>query len=681
MPTVDASKVANTIANTVDNTDKKANSAEFIKKYGNEAKVYFSLRQAGWTHKGTCGVMGNIKQESDFRVNATSFDGFGSVGICQWTFGRKTKLKNFLKSHGYSMDSIQGQCEYLVKETKEEYKNVNALLVKEVSQSVEYICDYFCDKWERPAAWAANKERRRKYAKIYFDRYNGTSGNYVEDGSGSGTSGTAFDFNTTTKKLSSSNNFQYLEEQKKEESETEKLGKSIRDEFKKAYADLANLKDNNSKPHTEAVVELYNIPSSKRPNASTFGGNVHGSTLPVYSTLVEAPFAELTIGGVTFGTYQKSSIKKYPNYIQSVEATKTNGSINSYKIELIHQVAPGDNPNYIAELLSTNGFEKIRLTYGDGASGTYFRDVEALLTNVNTSFDFVNNLIRYSLEATSLSYLTATTRMNFAETTSKPSTVIMNLLKNKTAAITDYFSGMEDVNKVAELGLIPTNDAEVKIEAVKNKNIIEYLTYLTSLMTNENKQIAENSTYYLTINDEQYQGVGNTFSIKEVVSSNMKVDSLVYEVDLGYPDNNKVFDFSITSNYAWAAAMKTSSKLTSYRYDINNSGKVIKSDGSPIIKNDLNSNAYTIDNNTWKQLTRFPITANLTVKGLMAPILLLTYIKINNYYFGSKRITSGLYIVTEQKDTISGNGCRSMLGLTRVAGDDESITVDGRVRT
>ena len=648
---------------------------EMIKKYGNEAKVYYALRSAGWTHKGTCAVMGNIHQESGFRTTAVSFDGYGSVGICQWTFGRKTKLKNFLKSNGYPLDSIEGQCKYLVKETAQSYKSVNRLLVNEVPESLNYICDYFCDHWEIPNPKYANKPTRRKYAQIYYARYSGAG---ID-----GTSGLSIDFNTTTSKLSSSNNFEYIEEQKKEESSTEVLGNSLAESFKDAVNQLKLLDKSSAEvPSIESQLTKYNVFNTKPPKKNTFGGEVSGSNFPIYNTIVEAPFVELTVGGVTFGTFKHSkNLNSYPNYIQSLEVSKTNGTINQYKINLIHQISPGDNPNYISELLSKNGFEKIHISYGDSAAGCYFRDIEALLTNVNTSFNFTNNVIQYSLEATSLSYLTATTKLNFSAQTAKPSSVIMGLLKDKNSLLTDYFSGMSDLQKINQLGLIPTNDREVQINAVKNKNIVEYITYLVSLMKNENDEIANKSSYYLVVNDEVYEGLGNTFKIKEIVSDSKKINELVYEVDLGYPDDNMVFDFSVNTNYGWSAAIETSSKISNYIYDINSFGDINKIKANSLLKSGLTMSELQTDENTWKQLTRFPVSATLTIKGLMAPIMLLTYVKVNNYYFGNKRITSGMYIVTEQKDYISGNGCRTTLGLTRVASDVESITVDGRVRT
>ena len=101
-----------------------ATKAELIQTYGNEAKTYFYLRELGWTHKGTCGVMGNINQESGFRTTAVSFDGYGSLGICQWTFGRRANLEKFLQQKGYALDSLEGQCKFLDYETKTGYSSL-----------------------------------------------------------------------------------------------------------------------------------------------------------------------------------------------------------------------------------------------------------------------------------------------------------------------------------------------------------------------------------------------------------------------------------------------------------------------------------------------------------------------------------------------------------------------------
>jgi hypothetical protein len=275
----------------------------------------------------------------------------------------------------------------------------------------------------------------------------------------------------------------------------------------------------------------------------------------------------------------------------------------------------------------------------------------------------------------------ATTRLNFPATTNKPSNVILDLIKNQEQLVTDYFTGMRDITAVVDLGLIPTNDKKVQIDAVKNKTVFEYISYLVSLMQDEDESVSDRSTYYLVVNDDTYNGIGNIFSIQEVISDNIIPDSLVYEVDVGYPDNNLVYDFSVTTDYAWSMAYSDSQKVTNYTYEISDIGDLLKKSSSVLLPTTLSNNDFIIDTNMWKQLTRFPISAKLTVKGLMVPIPLMTYVRVNNYYFGNKRITSGLYIITEQTDTVSGSGCTTVLGLTRVASDVESIGIDGRVRT
>lgn len=65
-------------------------------------------------------------------------------------------------------------------------------------------------------------------------------------------------------------------------------------------------------------------------------------------------------------------------------------------------------------------------------------------------------------------------------------------------------------------------------------------------------------------------------------------------------------------------------------------------------------------------MTSFPVTATLTMRGLLKPSFLTNYIKINVVFYGQKHITSGLYAITEQNDVLSGNGFRTTFSLVRV---------------
>ena len=65
-------------------------------------------------------------------------------------------------------------------------------------------------------------------------------------------------------------------------------------------------------------------------------------------------------------------------------------------------------------------------------------------------------------------------------------------------------------------------------------------------------------------------------------------------------------------------------------------------------------------------MVHFPINASVTLKGLMKPVMLMDYIIVNVVFYGQKHITSGVYVITGQKDTLSGDGFRTILSLTRV---------------
>ena len=70
----------------------------YVQKYGTGAEVYFELKKYGYSHKACCAVLGNMEQESGIRLyTGGSFDGNGSEGLCQWTFGRKKKMQSYAK--------------------------------------------------------------------------------------------------------------------------------------------------------------------------------------------------------------------------------------------------------------------------------------------------------------------------------------------------------------------------------------------------------------------------------------------------------------------------------------------------------------------------------------------------------------------------------------------------------
>ena len=59
------------------------------------------------------------------------------------------------------------------------------------------------------------------------------------------------------------------------------------------------------------------------------------------------------------------------------------------------------------------------------------------------------------------------------------------------------------------------------------------------------------------------------------------------------------------------------------------------------------------DKTWWTQMTQYPIKASITLRGLLRPAILMQNIKLNVYFYGRKHISSGVYIISSQKDIIS----------------------------
>ena len=475
--------------------------------------------------------------------------------------------------------------------------------------------------------------------------------------------------------LYSSAQWGYEDQEEQEESKSEKESK----ENTKAMKDfLMNLSVTN--PGYNAIpdvklVGMFTKKTSTKPQTKVYG-QVTGSHLPSTVNYVEAPYVKLTLGGVSIGTYRGGN---YPNYINSLSVKKTNGSMNEYTINLIHQIYPGDNPNYIDNLISANGYNKIKIEYGDSESGVAFRNDDALLTGVKSNFDFFNNTISYTLSATSSAIMSAVGNRSYPEVTDKPSNIINKMLFD-TKELLEYFPGMENRTRVSSKLLIPTTDKVITIGSVESTTPFGYLTTLVSAMQPVNSK--SNAVYFLDIKEDSKKGA--YFQIKEVETKTVTPSStFMYEVDINYPDDNSlVYNFAVNEDFAWPLAYKYSGGFNTYNYNIDNSGTMTSSKTTSNLKNITSTTGVSsMDANWWKNVTEFPIKASLEIKGLSTYVLLLNYIKINVYYFGKKRSSSGVYIVTGQEDSLSGNGFRTRLDLLRVAGDGQYITVDGRVAT
>lgn len=141
-------------------------------KYTNEQKCYlFFVREMGLNTAAACGLLANIRKESNFNPTA----GSSYYGLVQWGGNRKTNLKNYCAGNGYDYTTLEGQLNFLAYELEQGYKNTVLKTLKSVSNTPQgaYEAAYeFCYKFERPANKAAQSVSRGNLAKdTYFPKY------------------------------------------------------------------------------------------------------------------------------------------------------------------------------------------------------------------------------------------------------------------------------------------------------------------------------------------------------------------------------------------------------------------------------------------------------------------------------------------------------------------------------
>lgn len=160
-----------------------------------EEKVWFALRNAGYSEYAVAGAMGNLWAESGIvsnnlqnsynqslnmsdeqytkEVNNGNYtrDQFindeAGYGLAQWTFSsRKAGLYDLAKDNGVGIENEDIQIKYLITELQ----NYN-IIDWENASSVKKACEIFCDTYENPKV--KNYEPRNNKAQEYYEKYSG----------------------------------------------------------------------------------------------------------------------------------------------------------------------------------------------------------------------------------------------------------------------------------------------------------------------------------------------------------------------------------------------------------------------------------------------------------------------------------------------------------------------------
>ena len=148
-------------------------------------EIYDILRSGGLSHAGALGMIGNMMAEagpslpsniaqrgmtklSDAQYTAAADNGLldfvhdaVGYGLCQWTYhSRKQGLLNYARQNGVSVGDGVMQCNFALKELREEYGGIYSVLCN--STSIDDCADVVCTQFERPAV--NNLAERRQYA-------------------------------------------------------------------------------------------------------------------------------------------------------------------------------------------------------------------------------------------------------------------------------------------------------------------------------------------------------------------------------------------------------------------------------------------------------------------------------------------------------------------------------------
>ncbi len=147
-------------------------------------KLWFTLIRAGLSEYAAAGVLGNIQNESGFKLGAVEQATGIGIGLCQWSFTRRTGLENYAKSLGKSWADESVQFNFLLTElglsnAASSYASYALISYKGYSpsqwvnsQSPEDAAAAFCWTFERPAG-DGHISRRRTDARNYYNMFSG----------------------------------------------------------------------------------------------------------------------------------------------------------------------------------------------------------------------------------------------------------------------------------------------------------------------------------------------------------------------------------------------------------------------------------------------------------------------------------------------------------------------------
>ena len=148
-----------------------------------EDKVWYSLKNMGLSDYAVAGAMGNIKYESGFKTSTVEGGTKEGIGLCQWSYGRKTKLIAYAESKGTTWEDENIQVQFLMGELTpgggaEGYATYQFMSKRYAdgwknAKDTDSATENFCMGFERPGNPPGSLPTRKQYAQEYYDKYHG----------------------------------------------------------------------------------------------------------------------------------------------------------------------------------------------------------------------------------------------------------------------------------------------------------------------------------------------------------------------------------------------------------------------------------------------------------------------------------------------------------------------------
>lgn len=148
-----------------------------------QAKVWFALKNLGYSDEQVAGVMGNIHWESGgFTTTTVESNGVG-IGLIQWSYGRRTQLEAYAASKGVDWKDEDTQIEFLIAEMTQgggangyanyQFCSNNGYTPNDWynANTIEEATTAFCWTFERPGI--PHVAERINWAKHYYDEFHG----------------------------------------------------------------------------------------------------------------------------------------------------------------------------------------------------------------------------------------------------------------------------------------------------------------------------------------------------------------------------------------------------------------------------------------------------------------------------------------------------------------------------